>query len=140
MAYIQPRSPFKQVKEADQEEQLPEAKLSYEETRKASMEARQAKIARRDSLIEAGRVKARERRAIGDIEEARVGALRARDHQRVLNIKGMTEEEYSEWKAKERKKKPQPSCPPGEPDFSSTKCGISKNAAREERINWKKKQ
>jgi hypothetical protein len=68
--------------------------------------------------------------------------IRARDS--ILNrnaaAKGMTREQVQAQQVADKKKPDAPTCDTNDPNFKSTKCGISKAAAKESKSDFKKKK
>jgi hypothetical protein len=68
--------------------------------------------------------------------------IRARDS--ILNrnaaARGMTREQVQAQQVADKKKPDAPTCDTNDPNFKSTKCGISKAAAKESKSDWKKKR
>ena len=68
--------------------------------------------------------------------------IRARDS--ILNrnaaAKGMTREQVQKQQVADKKKPDAPTCDTNDPNFKSTKCGISKAAAKESKSDFKKKR
>ena len=52
---------------------------------------------------------------------------------------GKTEKDYSKYLEKQRKLPDSPSYETQDPSFTSTKCGISKSAAKQDKKDWSKK-
>jgi hypothetical protein len=68
--------------------------------------------------------------------------IRARDS--ILNrnaaARGMTRAEVQAQQEKDKRKPDAPTCDTNDPNFKSTKCGISKSAAKESKSDFKKKK
>ena len=68
--------------------------------------------------------------------------IRARDSilNRNASAKGMTREQVQAQPVADKKKPDAPTCDTNDPNFKSTKCGISKAAAKESKSDFKKKK
>jgi len=68
--------------------------------------------------------------------------IRARDSilNRNASAKGMTREQVQKQQVADKKKPDATSCDLNDPNFSSTKCGISKAAAKQSKSDFKKKK
>lgn len=68
--------------------------------------------------------------------------IRARDSilNRNASAKGMTREQVQAQQVADKKKPDAPTCDTNDPNFKSTKCGISKAAAKESKSDFKKKK
>lgn len=68
--------------------------------------------------------------------------IRARDSilNRNASAKGMTREQVQAQQVADKKKPDAPTCDTNDPNFKSTKCGISKSAAKESKSDFKKKK
>jgi hypothetical protein len=68
--------------------------------------------------------------------------IRTRDSilNRNASAKGMTREQVQKQQVADKKKPDAPTCDTNDPNFKSTKCGISKAAAKESKSDFKKKK
>jgi hypothetical protein len=58
---------------------------------------------------------------------------------KAASSRGMSKEEYQNWYSKNKKTADVPSCDTADPNFKSTKCGVSKASAKQSKSDWKKK-
>jgi hypothetical protein len=72
----------------------------------------------------------------------RADIIRKKDSimQRNANARDMDLNTYKSTVRKEAKKPDVPSCDTADPNFKSTKCGVSKSASKESKSDWKKKK
>lgn len=83
------------------------------------------------------------RRKLDSITAARRAEIvRKKDSiiQRNANARGMDVNTYRTTARKESKKEDQPSCDTADPNFKSTKCGVSKAASKQSKSDWSKKK
>lgn len=83
------------------------------------------------------------RRKLDSITAARRAEIvRKKDSiiQRNANARGMDVSTYRTTARKESKKEDQPSCDTADPNFKSTKCGVSKAASKQSKSDWSKKK
>lgn len=82
------------------------------------------------------------RKKLNEIAAARRAEIvRKKDSiiQRNANARGMDLITYRETARKESKKEDQPPCDTADPNFKSTKCGVSKAASKQSKKEWSKK-
>lgn len=82
------------------------------------------------------------RRKLDSITSARRAEIvRKKDSiiQRNANARGMDVSTYRTTARKESKKEDQPPCDTADPNFKSTKCGVSKSASKQSKKEWKSK-
>lgn len=82
------------------------------------------------------------RRKLDSITSARRAEIvRKKDSimQRNANARGLDLKTYKTTVRKESKKEDVPYCDTADPNFKSTKCGVSKSASKASKAEWKKK-
>lgn len=115
------------------EEQVRLNKEKLEQKKKAAEEIRLKTIQKKDSLAKAWDEKrAPELKKAQDIYQKYFDSWLAKNP-------GKTEKDYSNYLKKQSKKPDIPACDTQDPNFSSTRCGRSKDAAKTSKKDWKSK-
>jgi outer membrane protein assembly factor BamD (BamD/ComL family) len=115
------------------EEQIKLNKEKLELKKKAAEELKLKTIQKKDSIAKAWKEKrAPELKKAEEIHKKYVDAW-------LKNNPGKTEADYVKYLEKQKKLPNAPSCDTQDPDFSHTKCGVSKSASKEERRSWSKR-
>ena len=115
------------------EEQIKLNKEKLELKKKAAEELRLKTIQKKDSIAKAWKEKrAPELKKAEEIHKKYVDAW-------LKNNPGKTEADYVKYLEKQKKLPNVSSCDTQDPDFSHTKCGVSKSASKEERRSWSKR-
>lgn len=124
---------MEQTPPVSREEQIRINKEKLELKKKAAEDLRLKTIQKKDSIAKAWD----EKRAP---ELAKADALHKQYFEAwLVNNPGKTEEDYSKYLEKQSKLPDVPSSDTEDPNFSHTKCGISKAGAKQSKRDWSKK-